>query len=204
MMDSAEDWVSITEAATRLSAAGDSVDRSSLSRYVKQYGDSLETRPDGRQSLVEFGVLKAHRLENIRLRPSAAAQRSGGSSRRVPGSQGDAQTRKLNADAEMREMDLAKRRGQLTITAEVGQAASDAVALMKSAFDRAIETTAATAGARHGWDERKMRLELKAFMSTGLQAFNSAILKRLDARERARMADELEDGTAVDRAGAIQ
>jgi hypothetical protein len=154
-------WISITEAAARLTEAGDPVDRSTLSRYLKQHADALPLRPDGKSHLVDYGALVAHRGENIRLRRPAAARpaaRPGDVQRRFAGTQADGVARKVLADAEMREMDLAKRRGELTPTAEVDQGGRDAVALMQAAFDRAVETEAATASVRYGWDERVARI----------------------------------------------
>ena len=45
-----EEWVSITDAAKRLSAAGDVVDRSTLSRYVSQHAEALPTRREGKST----------------------------------------------------------------------------------------------------------------------------------------------------------
>ncbi|MER8591458.1 hypothetical protein NKH33_07625 [Mesorhizobium sp. M1182] len=188
----AGEWISITDAAARLSAAGDRIDRSTLSRYLKQHAQALPTREEGKSHLVEFGALIAHRGENIRLRAlPVAAPGAGKLSAKPPsrfaGSQSDGFARKAQADAEMREMDLAKRRGELTPTAEVDKAGRDAIALMQSAFDRAIESEAASLSVKYGWDERVARIALKGFVRVGLDDFNREIRERLDqhARERA-------------------
>jgi len=195
----AEDWISITEAAARLTASGDPVDRSTLSRYIKQHAEALPTRAEGKSNLVDFEKLAAHRAENIRLRSAATVSRAAASAQpfssqtptRFAGSQVNGAQRKANADAELREMDLAERRGQLTVVAEVDQAGRDAVALMQSAFERAIETEASTLAMKYGWDERTVRLALKTFSRRGLEVFNREILDRLDAIRRRRMAPEL-------------
>ncbi|WP_287149545.1 hypothetical protein [Mesorhizobium sp.] len=192
----AGEWISITDAAARLSAAGDRIDRSTLSRYLKQHSEALPTREEGKSHLVEYGALVAHRGENIRLRniPPVAGLAPGLSSSkgrpvsRFAGSQSDGQARKAQADAEMREMDLAQRRGELTPTAEVDKAGRDAIALMQSAFDRAIESEAASLSVKYGWDERVARIALKAFVRAGLDDFNREIRERLDQRERERAA----------------
>ena len=195
-MDDGE-WLSITEAAERLSAAGDIVDRSTLSRYLKQHSEALPLRRDGKSNLVEFSALAAHRSENVRLRrPAPPVSTRGGYQRqpsRFAGSQSDGAARKAQADAEMREMDLAERRGELTLVSEVDKAARDAIALMQSAFDRAIETEAASASVKYGWDERVARLVLKGFVRKGTEIFNREILKQLDAIDRAAMAAEQGD-----------
>ncbi|WFN88008.1 glycoside hydrolase family 19 protein [Agrobacterium pusense] len=143
-----EDWISITEAAARLTQSGDKVDRSTLSRYLKQHAEALPLREDGRSNKVDYIALVEHRSGNIRIRSAPAgtlfssvaspAPSSGGVHNRNK-TQADGNARKALADAELKEMDLAKRRGELTIVDEVDQAGRDAVALMQSAFERAIE-----------------------------------------------------------------
>lgn len=209
-------WLSITDAAARLSAAGDPIDRSTLSRYLKQHADALPTRRDGKRHLVEFGALAQHRAENVRIAASnrglgpdagansgmpvpARAERNpahrGWQPGRFAGTQADGVARKALADAEMREMDLARRRSELTPTAEVDQAARDAVALMQSAFERAVETESATLSVRYGLEERIWRIALKAFARAGLDAFNREIRELLD--RRADPATGLEAGPAA-------
>lgn len=200
--DEAGEWLSITEAAARLADAGDPVDRSTLSRYLAQYAEALPTRREGKSNLVEFGALVEHRRENIRLkRPAVASGRAPAreASRHAPagrftGTQSDGLARKVNAEAEIKEMDLAKRRGELTPTAEVDKAGREAIALMQAAFDRTVETEAATLSVRYGWDERITRIALKGFAKRGLEVFNREIRERLDNKVRASFADE--DGRA--------
>jgi hypothetical protein len=202
-MDDGE-WISITDAAERLGKAGDFVDRSTLSRYLKQHSEALPLRREGKSNLVEFGALAAHRAENVRLRkpaplttpPSTAI----GAESRFKGSQSDGAARKAQADAEMREMDLAERRGELTLVVEVDQSARDAIALMLSAFDRAIDTEAASASVKYGWDERIARLVLKGFARKGTDIFHQEMLKQLDAIDRADMAAGHGDDDAVEAA----
>lgn len=186
-------WVSITEAAALLSEAGDPVDRSTLSRYLAQYSEALATRREGKANLVDFDQLAAHRSENIRLRRQPVTLKPKASVAKQPrfaGTQSDGLARKITADAEMREMDLAERRGELTPTAEVDQAGRDAIALMQAAFDRAVETEAATLSVRYGWDERVTRIALKGFARRGLEVFNAEIRERLDAKARVAYAED--------------
>lgn len=182
-----EEWVSITEAAARLSASGDAVDRSTLSRYLKQHSEALPLRPAGKSNLVEFGALAAHRRENIRLRPAADTRPGAGRAMAAPrfvGSQSDGAARKAQADAEMREMDLAERRGQLTPVMEVDRAGRAAVALMQSAFEQALETEAASLSLKYGWDERTARVALKHFVRRGLDVFHRELLTQIDEMGR--------------------
>lgn len=191
-----EEWISITEAAARLTDEGDPVDRSTLSRYLKQHADALPLKPVGKSNLVDFVALASHRGENIRIRPAAAAATVGsgkGASRsKFAGKQVDGSSRKANADAEMREMDLAERRRELTPVSEVDQAGRDAVAMMQSAFERAIETEAQTLSLKYGWEERVVRLALKNYTRAGVAVFNRLVLEKLDAMRR---RDDASDGS---------
>ncbi|MBB2841452.1 UNVERIFIED_ORG: hypothetical protein GGE64_005235 [Rhizobium etli] len=182
-----EEWISITEAAARLTAAGDPVDRSTLSRYLKQHGEALPLKPEGKSNLVDFTALQAHRSENIRIRPTPAtrpAAQRGAPTSRFSGTQSDGAARKAQADAELREMDLAERRRELTPVSEVDQAGRDAIAMMMSAFERAIETEASSLSLKYGWEERVVRLALKGFSKAGLAVFNRLVLEKLDAMRR--------------------
>lgn len=181
-----DDWISITEAASRLTAAGDPVDRSTLSRYLKHHSEALPLRPDGKSNLVEFGALKVHRSENIRLLAPASAPRAASLpvAPRGASTQSEASARKLAADAEMREMDLALRRGQLVPTSEVDRAGREAVGLMQSAFDQALEREASKSALKYGWDERTLRLVLKDYQRRGLDIFNRELLKSIERMAR--------------------
>lgn len=194
-----EDWVSITEAAQRLTAAGDPVDRSTLSRYLKQHGEALPLQRAGKSNLVDFTALVAHRGENIRIRsaPAAAPPYSTpapAAPRRFTGTQTDGAARKAMADAELREIALAEKRRQVAPVSEVDKAGRDAVALMQSAFDQAIETDAAGFSLKYGWDERHVRIALKQFARRGLDRFNSELRDRL---EEMRRAEQEEPGDAA-------
>jgi hypothetical protein len=188
-----EDWISITEAAARLTQSGDKVDRSTLSRYLKQHAEALPLREDGKSNKVDYIALVEHRSGNIRIRSAPAGTLFSSVASPAPASgtvhnrnktQADGNARKALADAELKEMDLAKRRGELTIVDEVDQAGRDAVALMQSAFERAIEPEAATLSLKFGWDERTVRLALKGFVKLGLATFNEQVTKQLEALKR--------------------
>ncbi|MGM4992256.1 hypothetical protein [Tardiphaga sp. 841_E9_N1_2] len=191
MDDGSEEWISITVAAEKLTAAGDVVDRSTLSRYLSQHSEAIATKPDGKSKLVEYNALAAHRAENVRLRKAVPASPglplAAKPQRSFPGSQSDGVARKANADAAMREMDLAQRRRELTLVSEVDKAGREAVALMKSAFDRAVDGEAASASLKYGWDERIVRIVLKEFVRKGTSEFHDDVLKYLDRLERERV-----------------
>lgn len=195
-----EEWISITDAASRLTEAGDRIDRSSLSRYLQQHSEALPLRPNGRSNLVEYGALVAHRGENIRIRPLSLPTQPAGSSRQAGNAggtlptrtQSDGAARKAQADAELREMDLAERRKELTPVQEVDQAGRDAVSMMMSAFERAIETEAQSLSLKYGWEERVVRLALKTFSKSGLSVFNRLVLEKLDNMRRREDAGDVD------------
>ncbi|GGF56634.1 hypothetical protein GCM10007301_15390 [Azorhizobium oxalatiphilum] len=196
-MDEQGEWLSITDAAARLTAAGDAVDRSTLSRYLKQHGEALPLRAAGKSNLVEFGALQQHRQENIRIRSMPAEVRpapgravAAPAPGRFVGSQADGAARKVQADAEMREMDLSLRRKELVPAIEVDRAGRSAVALMQSAYEQALESEASSASLKYGWDERTLRIVLKQLVRKGLEAFNRELLKSIDTMTRS------EEGTA--------
>ncbi len=186
--------VSISDAAGRLTALGDRIDRSTLSRYLKQHAEALPLRREGRTALVEWEALLAHRRENIRVAgpvgvpaaepvPLTAGSAAPGarSAGRPGGTQADGAARKVNAEAEIKELELAIRRGALVPKFEVERAADESVALMMAAFERAIETSASSASLKYGWDERQIRLVLKTHVREAQGVFHRELLTRLDA-----------------------
>lgn len=172
-----EEWLSISDAARRLTDAGDSVTRSSLSRYLDQHAEALATKIDGKKRLVEYGQLLNHRRENIRIIAQPAAKQA----KQLTGTQADGAARKVQAEATIRELDLAERLKLITRTTEVDRAGRDAVALMRSSFERLLEPQAADLSLKYGWDERTVRLALKSFAHAGVDIFNSIMLEHLDA-----------------------
>lgn len=189
-----EEWMSITDAARRLSGAGDVVDRSTLSRYVSQHAEALPTKRDGKSNLIEFGTLAQHRAENIRLQQSrrpveAAPAAAPDAGPRLP-TQISAAARDKEASAALRELELARELRQITSVREVADAAQTAIVRMRGAFERAVEGEAGSLALKHGWDERKVRLALKAFAQSGLEVFHREMLGRLDALQRADDAGE--------------
>lgn len=185
-------WVTLTEAWSRLNKCGDVISLSALSRYVQQHAEAIPSRRNAYERsaplMVMWDDLRIHRQENIRVLapqgqdtahtpPESPATKG----RRFVGTQADAAARKVNAEAEIKELDLALRRGELVPRAEVDRAARDAVALMLSAFERAIDTAAASAALKYGWDERQVRLVLKSHVKEGQGVFHRELLTRLEA-----------------------
>lgn len=189
-----EEWISITDAAKRLSAAGDAVDRSTLSRYISQHAEALPTKREGKSNLIEFKTLAQHRGENIRLQQTrrpieVAPTPAPDAGPRLP-TQISAAARDKEAAAALRELELARELRQITIVREVADAAQTAIVQMRGAFERAVEGEAASLALKNGWDERKARIALKAFAQAGLEVFHRKMLERLDAMQRSADSGE--------------
>lgn len=182
----AEEWLSITDAAKRLTDAGDVVDRSTLSRYLRQHAEALPTRREGKSNLVEFGTLQRHRGENIRLVQARRVEAAPDLATAMPADPGRGQPTQISAavrdreaQAALRELDLARELKQITPVREVADAGQAAIVMMRNAFERAVEAEAQALAMKYGWDERQARLALKSFANAGLDAFHRTILERL-------------------------
>jgi hypothetical protein len=194
--------ISIAEAARRLTEAGDRISRPGLSIYLSQHAEAGLFVEEAGRRVVDFERLVAHRAENIRIRakpsPSPAADdprpAAKAPSVRFSGTQADGAARKAMADAELRELDLAERRGELVAASEVDRAGREAIALMQAAFEHAIESDAASLSVKYGLDERIARIALKSFMRRGLDEFHRIMLERLDDLRRAEQAGEAGPG----------
>ncbi len=92
--------------------------------------------------------------------------------------------------ADLAEMDLKERRGELTPTAEVIEAAREAVSAMTQAFDLALADTAERLAAATGKDARAIRPHLRTFKDVGLAAFRHTLTTALAAGERAPAAPD--------------
>lgn len=181
--DARDDWISISDAALRLSDGGDIISRPALSRYLKQHAEALPLKPAGKSNLVEFGALVAHRGENIRIRAMPNELRPADARRpvrRFEGSQADGNAVKAQFDGKIRALEYAKLVKDVVPVREVDNAARDALALMKAAFDRSYQNAAETLSGKYGWDERTVRVALKYFAGIGLGVFHKEIVKRID------------------------
>jgi hypothetical protein len=164
-------FVSVTKAAELLSAAGDHVDRTSLSRYVKSHADALRPERQGRETIVDYEALAAHRRENIRLsdaKPFADDR-----------SKADEAKGKLRVDRQLRELDLAERQGALTIVTEVEAAARDAVSAMSNAFALAVNEVAEKFAASLGTEARLVRPHLRDLEKKAIDNFARSLADSL-------------------------
>jgi hypothetical protein len=72
-MSGAARWVSVAEAARLLSASGDKIDASNVSRYLARF-PAIPTRKDGKFRMVNLDALLAHRAENVQVADRQAAR----------------------------------------------------------------------------------------------------------------------------------
>lgn len=162
--------VSLTRAIELLAARGDAVKHSTLSRYITKYADALDPRRRGRETIVNFEVLAAHRADNIRLAPPEPSP--GQSPLR---GRADEAAQNIRAQRLLREVDLAERTGALTPRREVEEAAHAAVNAMRGALALAMNDTADQIGAQLGCESRLVRPHLRAFEKRGFDAFVRAL-----------------------------
>lgn len=165
------DLVSISELHRRLTEAGQKTNRSTLSRYVTRYADALNPVRQGRDTLVSFSAFVAHRGENLNVADEAPyAERKQGAA---------AKARKEEADAGIREIDLAERRGLLTSVTEVRAAGLEAIAKMSGAFDIALQDTAERLASATGADPRIIRPHLRKLKEQAFDEFRRSLTASL-------------------------
>lgn len=162
--------VSLTAAADLLAEAGDQVERSSLSRYVTKHADALNPQKQGRETVVEFELLAAHRRENIRLASTLSPKPFAPTQTRA-----DEAAANLRAQRRLRELDLGQREGDLTLRAEVEDAAHSSIIAMKGAFSLALNDTADSLAALTGTEARLIRPHLRTFVKAGFEQFTKAL-----------------------------
>lgn len=184
MMEDAGGLVTIAEAARLLTAAGDVVERSTLSRYLDEYAEALPKQriPGQRGTFVDLAALGRHRADNIRLaltddvRSVLAAGLSAASGAPAPlprpsrpapvrdtlaPGQSAAQARKLNAEAEKREIELAVLKRELVPVTAIARAAEAAVGDMTSAFEASLSHQSDVVASRLGCTKAEARSVLR-------------------------------------------
>ncbi|ACB96728.1 hypothetical protein [Beijerinckia indica] len=155
--------VTISKAAELLTAAGDAVVRSSLSRYVTKYADALNPKKMKAGTVIDFELLVKHRKENIRVEDKKQYDQARG--------RADEAALNIRAQRQLREIEIGSRLGGLTPTSEVQKAAHEAVAAMRSAFALAVNDAAAAIADATGADLRMIQPHLRAFERVGFEHF---------------------------------
>lgn len=127
-------WCSVGEAVTRLAEAGDKISQQALTKYLDKFAE-IPRRPseaDARVTLVDFEALAKHRAENPRNKGVEGAKRGG----RRNSEAEQMRLRERKAIVELREFQLAERKGELVTRAEVLRAMSAASVALTQAFQR--------------------------------------------------------------------
>lgn len=185
-------WCSVGEAVTRLADLGDAITQQSLTKYLNRYAE-IGRRPserDARVTEVDFEALAKHRAANAKA-GSAGPKKRG----RRDAAAEDMRLRERRAVVELREFQLAERKGELVTRAEVLRAihaASVALkqTLQRTRFERAELLDAAS-------DVRAKAAALVTQDDALLAAFADA----LAAFEGERSADDGESGAEPDASG---
>lgn len=157
---STPEWVSLTDAARRLTEEGDKADRSTLSRYCDQH--AIEKRRSGRTAFVDLTELRRHRRENYTrevmsgrpvapaadLSPAPLPARAEPARRAEP-QRDPAEVRDLDparrekaAKAGMAELELAERLGQIVLISEVDAGMADGVAALRQSANMLLRNAA--------------------------------------------------------------
>lgn len=194
--------VSISRCALLLAEAGDRIDRSALSRYCDAH--KLKLPKVGREVLVDFEVVQAHRRDNY--------QREVQSGHAIPAtappspSRPAADVQTLDAHRQLKSVELrrklreeAEEEGRLTAVAEVDAGAADAVVEMRAAFAAARPDLAERLAAELGLAPDKVRI-----LRAGLKRYDRVGQERFAARlaQSLRAANETQ-GEALDRLTAL-
>ena len=149
------DLVSIAEAAKRLTAAGDKIDRSGLSHYLKRHAAALPTtKQSGRLTLVDYDALTGHRRAH--LGKDLIVKGLASSSLSLA----DEQQGKLRADRLLAFDRLAKRKVDLILILVAERITAFATVAMRAALEGAAADTAALIVAERGGDAGVIRAVL--------------------------------------------
>lgn len=169
-MDACIGPVNLNRALQLLAARGDPVKQSTLSRYVAKYADALKPEKRGREIIVDFEALAAHRAENINREAPAPAPAASNAPKLHRG-RADEAAANIRVQRQIRELELAERSKALTPTREVEEAALAAVSALKNAFALALNDTADVIANVVGVEPRLIRPHLRTFEKKGLDAF---------------------------------
>lgn len=200
-------WLTISELAARQGVA-----KSTISEKVSALvaAGRLKKRRDGRAKLVSLPAFLAAIAEDgdpaaelgLEMRQDAPAAAEQADLARSPGYR-DAQTRKAEAEAALREFDLRKRQGELVEIAELKAAAETCAEVINGVLERlpghAAEMTAAVSrdgarGAREQYkrDARSVRAAIITAFDHLLASFQATQATHIEADPAAPLWGELD------------
>ncbi len=201
--------VSVARCAELLSANGDKIERSALSRYCDTHG--LKLGKQGREVLVNYEAVQKHRAANYTREIMSGHPLASGGADLVERAQSpipapvaqiparDDPARELKA-AQLRQTlrEEALALGELTLTAEVDAGMADAIAELRSAFAAELHDQAELLAAELRLPPeqvRQLRAGLKRYARIGQSRFAAGMVRLIAAaREpegaaRARLAE---------------
>ena len=208
-MHAASMVVSVARCAELLTAAGDKIDRSALSRYCDTH--ELKLGKVGREVQVDFNAVKLHRAENYTREVMSGAALGAGASMPVAEAQASldiapaakatplarpslSPTETVVQMAEHRGLkavqlrtalrEEAKEEGLLTVVSEVDAGVAEAIVEMRAAFAHANEDCAERLAAELALAPEKVRVlraAFKRFAQIGQERFATRIGRALSA-----------------------
>lgn len=188
-------WCSTAEAVLRLAEAGDKISQQRLTKYIGQFPEigRRTSAADARVTEIDFEALLDHRRANAHV-AEHKAKRGG----RRNAEADDLRMRERRAQAELREFQLAERKGELVTRAEVLRALHGAgvaltQVLQRSRFERADALQRAP--------DARAKASLLEKQDEALQQAFADALKALSGADTTEDGDETGDADAADSAG---
>ena len=143
--------VTVSDAARRLAEMGDQVTLQVLGRYIRTHG--IRTFKNKNRTMLSLAELVSHRRNNPkcpggRNLPAMASGRGGDVPPMIeagylqPPSEADGKARKVAAEANLKELELARRQGLLLERSKVEEAAADAIGGMTATLLGQMNVTA--------------------------------------------------------------
>lgn len=128
-------WCSTAEARRRLGEIGDTISQPGLTQYLNRFPEipRRQSATDARVTEVDIEALLKHRTDNVRSREKQA--KAAESARRNPEAE-KLQLRERRASAELKEFQLAERRGELVPRSEVARAVQTAAVALQQLLQR--------------------------------------------------------------------
>lgn len=152
-------WVSVAAAAAALTAAGDPIDASNVSRYLQRFPEIPQEKP-GKFRFVELEALKRHRATNVRVDEKRGAREDAHAVREPdpePSAISSANLRLKELQIEERELDLAERAGKLVPHDQVLMVVNGVTATLIAELERQETLIASMFGREVAAEVRKAR-----------------------------------------------
>ncbi len=171
-----EGWVSVAQAASALSAAGDAIDASNVSRYLARFAE-IPQEKHGKYRFVDLARLVEHRGTNVLvgekrasrdIEPPAHAVRAAEAEEFQPSGINTANLRLKQLQIEERELDMAERAGKLVPDSEVLAVVNGVVLAMLAELERQETSIAVRFGREVAAEVRKARKAAQARASAKL------------------------------------